>query len=84
LPQALQSLVQHASDGKFQIRVEQTGVEELLAELRVGAKRRDGTIIASTLLLGGIVWMAVGSSLLPGLLLAATGIVGVALARRRL
>jgi ubiquinone biosynthesis protein len=82
LPQALQTLVQHASDGRFLVRVEQAGIEELRGELRAASRRRDGTVIGATLLLGGIVWVAVGASALPGLALVGAGVVGILLARR--
>ena len=49
LPQTLQALAQHASDGRFLIRIEQSGLEELRAELKAGARRRDATIIGATL-----------------------------------
>jgi ubiquinone biosynthesis protein len=82
LPQTLQSLAQHASDGRILVRVEQPGMEELREELRLTSRRRDGTLIGATLLLGGIVWTAVGASLLPGLALAAAGGVTILVARR--
>ena len=82
LPQTLQSLAQHASEGRFRVRVEQAGLEELRAELRADAGRRDTTLVGATLLLGGIVWMAVGAALLPGLVLAGAGALVIALARR--
>ena len=82
LPQALQALAQHASDGRFVVRVEQTGIRELRAELRAGSRRRDGTVIGATLLLGGLVWLAVGASLLPGLVLAGAGGLTIVFARR--
>jgi len=82
LPQTLQSLAQHASDGRFLVRVEQAGIDELRAELRAGSRRRDGTLIGATLLLGGLVWLAVGASLLPGLVLAGAGGLAILLARR--
>lgn len=82
LPQALQGLAQHASDGRFVVRVEQSGIRELRAELRSGSRRRDGTVIGATLLLGGLVWLAVGASLLPGLVLAGAGGLAILFARR--
>jgi ubiquinone biosynthesis protein len=82
LPQTLQSLAQHASDGRFLVRVEQAGIDELRAELRAGSRRRDGTLIGATLLLGGLVWLAVGASALPGLVLAGAGGLAILLARR--
>ena len=77
-----QGLAQHASDGRFVVRVEQSGIRELRAELRSGSRRRDGTVIGATLLLGGLVWLAVGASLLPGLVLAGAGGLTIVFARR--
>jgi ubiquinone biosynthesis protein len=82
LPQALQSLAQHASDGRILVRVEQPSIEKLRAELRLTSRRRDGTLIGATLLLGGIVWMAVGASQLFGFALAVAGGVAILFARR--
>jgi hypothetical protein len=82
LPQTLQSFAQHASDGRFLVRLEQTGIDELRAELRAGSRRRDGTLVGATLLLGGLLWLAVGAWLLPGFLLMAGGALAVVLARR--
>ena len=64
------------------VRVEQSGIRELRAELRAGSRRRDGTVIGATLLLGGLVWLAVGASLLPGLVLAGAGGLTIVFARR--
>ena len=82
LPQVLQQAVQQASDGTFRIRVEQPGIEELRAELRVGARRRDSTIVGAATLLGGLVWLAVGTSAWPGVALCAAGALAILLARR--
>ena len=71
-----------SADGRFLVRVEQAGIDELRAELRAGSRRRDGTLIGATLLLGGLVWLAVGASLLPGLVLAGAGGLAILLARR--
>jgi ubiquinone biosynthesis protein len=82
LPQVLQQLVQQASEGKFRLKVEQPGLEQLRAEIRASARRRDGTIIAAAALLGGLVWLAIGPSAWPGIVLCAAGIVAALAARR--
>ena len=46
-------------------------------QLRAGSRRRDSTPIGATLLLGGLVWLAVGASPLPGLVLACAGAVTI-------
>jgi ubiquinone biosynthesis protein len=81
LPQVLQQFVQQASEGRFRLKVEATGLDELRLELRADARRRDSTIVAAATLLGGIVWLAVGASVLPGIVLMGAGLLGVFLAR---
>jgi len=82
LPQILQQAVQHASDGNFRLKVEQPGIEQLRAELRASARRRDATIVGAVTLLGGIVWLAVSFNSWPGVVLAAAGALALALARK--
>jgi ubiquinone biosynthesis protein len=82
LPQILQQAVQAASDGNFRLRVEQPGIEELRAELRASARRRDTTIVGAVTLLGGLVWLAVSFNPWPGVVLSIAGALTVALTRR--
>jgi ferric-dicitrate binding protein FerR (iron transport regulator) len=82
LPQILQQAVQAASDGDFRLKVEQPGIEELRAELRASARRRDATIVGGVTLLGGIVWLAVSFNPWPGLVLAVAGAFTITLARK--
>jgi ubiquinone biosynthesis protein len=82
LPQVLQQAVQHASDGNFRLKVEQPGIEELRAELRASARRRDATIVGAVTLLGGLVWLAVSFNPWPGIVLSAAGVLAITLARR--
>ena len=81
LPQVLQQAVQQASEGKFRLRVEQAGIEELRHEIRASARRRDATIVAATTLLGGLVWLALGAAPWPGIALCAAGLLALVLAR---
>ena len=76
LPQVMQQFVQQASEGKFRLKVEQAGIDQLRAEVRASARRRDRTIISATALLGGLVWLAVGPSPWPGVVLCAAGLFG--------
>ena len=82
LPQILQQAVQQAADGNLRLKVDQTGIEELRAELRASARRRDLTTVGAVTLLGGLVWLAVSVTPWPGVVLAAAGALTVALARR--
>jgi ubiquinone biosynthesis protein len=82
LPQVLQQAVQAASDGNFRLKVEQPGIEELRAELRASARRRDATMVGAVTLLGGLVWLAVSFNPWPGLVLSVGGVIAIALARR--
>jgi ubiquinone biosynthesis protein len=82
LPQILQQAVQQAADGNLRLKVDQTGIEELRAELRASARRRDTTIVGAVTLLGGLVWLAVSFNPWPGVVLSVAGALTVALARR--
>jgi ubiquinone biosynthesis protein len=82
LPQVLQQIVQQASEGKFRLKVEQAGIEELRNELRASARRRDATVISAAALLGGLVWLAVGPSPWPGVVLCVAGLLGASAAKR--
>jgi hypothetical protein len=57
-------------------------VEELRAELRASARRRDSTIVGAVTLLGGLVWLAVSFNPWPGVVLGVAGVIVIALARR--
>jgi ubiquinone biosynthesis protein len=82
LPQVLQQFVQQASEGTLRLKVEQAGIEQLRGELRASARRRDATVISGAALLGGLVWLAVGPSPWPGVVLCVAGLVGALLAKR--
>jgi ubiquinone biosynthesis protein len=82
LPQVMQQFVQQASEGKFRLKVEQAGIDQLRAEVRASARRRDRTIISAAALLGGLVWLAVGPSPWPGVVLCAAGLLGAAVGRK--
>ena len=82
LPQVLQQAVQQAADGNLRLKVDQTGIEELRAELRASARRRDTTIVGAVTLLGGLVWLAWSVNPWPGIVLGAAGMLAITLARR--
>jgi len=56
----VRSAVQRAQDGRLRLAVEAPEINALRNEIRRTNRRRDKITIAAALLLGGIVWMAVG------------------------
>ena len=81
LPPLLKVAVQKAQDGKLHIGVQPEDIERLRLEIRAGERRRNTTLVASVLGLGGILWLDPGpvvSGLAPLLIIAAivTYIVG--------
>jgi ubiquinone biosynthesis protein len=84
LPQLLHGFVQQATQGKFRLPVETADIDQLREAVHTSQKRRDHTYVAGILLLGGLVWLAVGRSpLWPGAALIAGGVLWIALAWRR-
>ena len=74
LPQLVQGVIQQAADGRFRLQVESPGIEELKRTVRETNARRDAITVAGVLLLGGIVWLAVGHNPdWPGWILTAAG-----------
>ena len=74
LPPLLKVAVQKAQDGKLHIGVQPEDVERLRLEIRAGERRRNATLAASVLGLGGILWLDPGpviSGLAPLLIIAA-------------
>jgi hypothetical protein len=66
--------VQKAQDGKLHIGVQPEDIERLRLEIRAGERRRNATLAASVLGLGGILWLDPGpviSGLAPLLIIAA-------------
>ncbi|HKE45757.1 MAG TPA: ubiquinone biosynthesis regulatory protein kinase UbiB [Steroidobacteraceae bacterium] len=75
LPQIVQGMIQQAADGRLRFRVETPGLEDLKRTVRETNARRDAITIAGVLLLGGIVWLAVGHDpSWPGWALSAGGV----------
>jgi N-acyl-D-glutamate deacylase len=56
----VRSAVQRAQDGRLRLAVEAPEINALRNEIRRTNRRRDKVTIASVVLLGGIVWMALG------------------------
>jgi ubiquinone biosynthesis protein len=84
LPQLLHGVVQQALEGKFRVQVETKGLEELRDSIRESQLKRDRTFVAGVILLGGLVWLAVGRSpLWPGAILTVAGALWIAYAWRR-
>jgi hypothetical protein len=84
LPLLLHGVVQQALEGKFRMQVETKGLEELRDSVRESQRARDRTFVAGVVLLGGLVWLAVGRSpLWPGALLTVAGALWIAYAWRR-
>jgi ubiquinone biosynthesis protein len=74
LPPLLKVAVQKVQDGKLHIGAQSADIERLREEIRAGERRRNATLVASALALGGILWLdpgPVASALAPLLLVAA-------------
>jgi ubiquinone biosynthesis protein len=56
----VRSAVQRAQDGRLRLAVEAPEINALRADIRRTNRRRDKVTIAAVLLLGGIVWIALG------------------------
>jgi hypothetical protein len=84
LPQLLHGIVQQAVDGKLRVQVATAGVDQLRETVRESQKKRDHTFVAGIVLLGGLIWLAVGRApLWPGALLTVLGAIWIAIAWRR-
>jgi ubiquinone biosynthesis protein len=82
LPQVLHQFVQKASEGTLRIRMDQAPYEDLRREIRDSARRRDQTIVGAAVLVSGILWLTLRVDWIPGVVLAAAGILTVLLARK--
>jgi ubiquinone biosynthesis protein len=61
LPPLLKGAVQQAQDGTLRLRIEAANIDALQQTIRDSNRRRDGITIAAVLLLGAIIWQAVGA-----------------------
>ncbi len=57
-PQLIQNTIQRAADGRLTVPMQSPDIEALRREIREDARRRDLTMIAAIVLLGGIFWLA--------------------------
>jgi ubiquinone biosynthesis protein len=80
----VRSAVQRAQDGRLRLAVEAPEINALRNEIKRTNRRRDKVTIASVVLLGGIVWMALAHEpVWAGWAMAGTGIAWlIALVRR--
>ncbi|HEX6636677.1 MAG TPA: ubiquinone biosynthesis regulatory protein kinase UbiB [Steroidobacteraceae bacterium] len=56
----VRSAVQRAQDGRLRLAVEAPEINALRGEIKRTNRRRDRVTVAAVLLLGGLVWMAIG------------------------
>ena len=56
----MRSAVQRAQDGRLRLAVEAPEINALRGEIKRTNRRRDKVTVAAVVLLGGIVWMALG------------------------
>jgi ubiquinone biosynthesis protein len=56
----VRSAVQRAQDGRLRLAVEAPEIDALRSEIKRTNRRRDKVTVAAVVLLGGIVWMALG------------------------
>src|SRR5690349_1109585 len=80
----VRSAVQRAQDGRLRLAVEAPEINALRAEIRRTNRRRDRLTIAAVVLLGGIVWTALGHEpAWVGLVLCGAGLVALIAAIRK-
>ncbi len=58
VPQLFQVAVREAAEGRFRIKVENAGINELREELRRAPGRRDIALAAGVLWLSGVIWLS--------------------------
>ena len=61
-PPLIKGIMRRAQNGTLQVNVDATELKHLRGTVHYSSRRRDSTIVASALLLGGIVWLAVAAS----------------------
>jgi ubiquinone biosynthesis protein len=80
----VRSAVQRAQDGRLRLAVEAPEINALRGEIKRTNRRRDRVTVAAVLLLGGIVWKAVGQDpAWAGWAMAAAGAIWLLLELRR-
>jgi ubiquinone biosynthesis protein len=82
VPRLIQRTIRRASDDELRIEVEARSLESLRQEIREDGRRRDATLIAAVMLLGGLAWIVVNREpAWPGYILLLASVVTL-LARR--
>jgi ubiquinone biosynthesis protein len=80
----VRSAVQRAQDGRLRLAVDAPELNELRDEIRRTNRRRDKVTVAAVVLLGGIVWLALGRDpVWAGWALAGTGVAWIIASLRR-
>jgi ubiquinone biosynthesis protein len=83
-PPLVKHLMRRAQNGTLRVKIDPTELEMLRGTIHYSNRRRDASIAASAILLGGIVWLAVAAApLWVGGVLAAAGVIGLFAAWRR-
>jgi ubiquinone biosynthesis protein len=83
-PPLIKHLMRRAQNGTLRVKIDPTELELLRGTVHYANRRRDATIVASAVLLGGIVWLAVTASpVWAGGVLVAAGVIGLFAAWRR-
>jgi len=84
MPTLVKGAVQRAQDGTLSLQVEARNIAEMQRAIRDGDRRRDAITIGAAILLGGLVWLAVGREpAWPGAGLTLLGVAWLAVAWRR-
>lgn len=84
LPPLLKGALHRAQDGSLRLPVAISGIEELKATIRESNRRRDAVTAASAVLLGGLIWLALGEATRwPGVAMVVAGAVWLLAAFRR-
>jgi ubiquinone biosynthesis protein len=84
LPALIKGAVERARGGTLKMQVETPSIEALQAEIRSNGRRRDAITIGSAILLGGLVWLGVGTATpWPGWVLSIGGVIWLVVAWRR-
>jgi len=83
LPPLVRGAAQRAQEGQLAVQVESAELGALRAAVGAASRRREAVTVAAVLLLGGIVWLAVGrSAAWPGWVMAAAGALWIVVLRR--
>jgi ubiquinone biosynthesis protein len=84
LPPLLKATLQRAHNEKLHAKGEPADAASMWAAINAASRRRETVTLASAILLGGIVWLAVGrAAAWPGWLMIAAGVALIVAARRR-